>query len=29
MHAQTDQMAAMKGKGDLSALLHSLPTWTV
>jgi 2-oxoglutarate ferredoxin oxidoreductase subunit beta len=29
MRAQTDQMAAMKGKGDLSALLHSLPTWTV
>ena len=29
MHAQVDQMAGSRGKGDLKALLHSLPTWTV
>jgi 2-oxoglutarate ferredoxin oxidoreductase subunit beta len=29
MHAQVDHVAASRGKGDLKALLHSLPTWTV
>ena len=29
MHAQVDQMAGSRGKGDLKALLHSLSTWTV
>ena len=29
MNAQVDEARAARGKGDLHALLHSLPTWTV
>ena len=29
VNAQLDEVCAASGKGDLEALLHSLPTWTV